>query len=89
MSETEVERGQGGRQHTFEITVDGESVEVAEHEMTPRQIMEAAGLDPDARYLVEIRGKEQISYKDTPDSPIHIHEHQKFVTNESGPTPVS
>ena len=41
------------------------------------------------RYLKEIRGQQQISYKDTPNEPIHVHNNQRFITNSLEPTPVS
>ena len=40
-------------------------------------------------YLKEIRGQQQISYKDTPNDPIHVHNNQRFITNSMEPGPVS
>jgi len=40
-------------------------------------------------YLKEIRGQQQISYKDTPNDPIHVHNNQRFITNSMEPAPVS
>ena len=74
---------------TIHYTVDGEPQETTERTLTPRQIIIAAGLNPSERYLVEIKGKHQVSYKDAMDTPIHMHENQKFVTVFTGPTPVA
>jgi hypothetical protein len=70
-------------------TVDGEPQKTTERTLTPRQIIIAAGLNPTERYLVEIKGKHQESYKDAMDAPIHMHEGQKFVTVFTGPTQVA
>lgn len=75
--------------HEIEFTVDGETVTTTEHELTPVQIMQLAGVDPGSHYLKEIRGQQQISYKDTPNEPIHVHNNQRFITNSLEPTPVS
>jgi hypothetical protein len=73
----------------IEFTVDGETVTTTEHELTPVQIMELAGVDSATHYLKEIRGQQQISFKDTPNEPIHVHNNQRFITNSLEPTPVS
>ena len=70
-------------------TVDGEAQESAERMLTPAQIITNAGLDPGERYLVEIRGHQQVSFKDKMDEPIKLHENQKFVTVFTGPVPVA
>lgn len=75
--------------HLIHYTVDGEPQETTSHELTPRQIIKNAGLNPDERYLVEVKGHHQESLKDKMDVPIHMHEHQKFVTVFTGPVPVS
>lgn len=75
--------------NTFEYTVDGEPQSTSAHELTPTQIITNAGLDPSQRYLVELRGSQQISYKDKPHELIHMHERQRFVTAFSGPVSVS
>jgi pyruvate/2-oxoglutarate dehydrogenase complex dihydrolipoamide dehydrogenase (E3) component len=79
----------GALPRTIHYTVDGESQETTERTLTPRQIIIAAGLNPAERYLVEIKGKHQESYKDAMDTPIHMHEGQKFVTVFTGPTQVA
>jgi hypothetical protein len=75
--------------HTIHFEVDGEPVETNEHELTPVQIMQLAAVDPSTHYLKEIRGQQQISYKDTPNDPIHVHNNQRFITNSMEPAPVS
>lgn len=73
----------------FEISVDGETLTTSEHRLTANQILALAGIDSATHYLVEIRGDEQISYKDRGESEIAIHEHARFISNSSGPTPLS
>jgi hypothetical protein len=73
----------------FQFTVDGESFSTSEHTLTPRQILQIAGLDPNNYYLIEIHGNHQDPYKDKPDQTIHMNQHDKFVTVFMGQTPVS
>lgn len=75
--------------HEIHFEVDGEPIETTEHELTPVQIMQLAQVDPSTHYLKEIRGDQQISYKDTPNDPIHVHNNQRFITNSMEPGPVS
>jgi hypothetical protein len=79
----------GAHPHTIHFEVDGETVETTAHELTPVQIMQLAGIDPSTHYLKEIRGQQQISFKDAPNDPIHVHNNQRFITNSMEPTPVS
>ncbi|MBZ0317913.1 MAG: hypothetical protein K8L91_15940 [Anaerolineae bacterium] len=74
---------------TFHFTVDDEPFSTNEHTLTPTQILQIAGIDPTVHYLVEIHGHNQESYKDKPNEPIHMHQHAKFVSVFTGPTPVS
>ena len=74
---------------TFTYTVDGDPRTTTEHQLTPRQILTEAGLDPSERFLIEVKGKEQESFSDRMDTPIHIHQHQKFITAFIGVVPVS
>ncbi len=71
------------------FTVDGESVMTQEQKLTPVQIMELADVDPATNYPVRVEGRHQVSYKDTPDEKIEVHEGEVFVTVPTGPTPVS
>lgn len=74
---------------TFQFTVDDEPFSTHEHTLTPIQILEIAGLDPATHYLVQIQGNHQVSYKDKPNEPIHMHQHAKFVSVFTGDTTVS
>ncbi len=74
---------------TITYTVDGETQTTTEHELTPVQILQNAGIDPATHYLVQIEGQHKISYKDEPNKKIHMHEHMKFISVSTGPTPVS
>jgi len=73
---------------TFDYSVDGEAQTTTEHELTAGQILKNAGLDPAQRYLIELVGAEQKKYTD-PNTVVHMHEHQKFVSAFIGPVPVS
>lgn len=75
--------------HIIHYTVNEEEESTTEKELTPVQIIINAGIDPETNYLIEIQGHHQISYKDTPNDPIKMHERMKFITNFIGPTPVS
>lgn len=74
---------------TFEFTVDDERFVTHEHTLTATQILQIASIDSKTHYLVQIEGQHQVSYKDKPDEPIHMHEHAKFVSVFTGDTPVS
>jgi len=73
----------------FDYTVDGENQSTSQHILTPIQILKDANIDPATHYLVEIEGKNQISFKDNPNAEIHMHEHMRFISVSLGPTPVS
>lgn len=75
-------------EHAFHFTVDGEELTTAEHTLTVRQILQLANLDPDTHYLIELKGEHQDPLKDL-DQPVHMHEHQKFISVFTGETPVS
>jgi hypothetical protein len=74
---------------TFNYTVDDEPQETSAHVLTPVQIMEAAQVDPLSHYLVQLEGQHQVSYQDKPNDEIHMHNHLKFISISTGPTPVS
>src|SRR5262245_45980773 len=59
--------------HVVHYTVDGEPQETTEHMLTPVQIMQKAGIDPNTHYLVELVGNHRKSYQDAPNEPINIH----------------
>ena len=80
----------GHEKHVIEYTVDDEHQSTAKHILTPKEILEHAGIDPSTHYLVQIKERhEQKSYKDHPDEPIHMHEHMRFISVCTGSTPVS
>ena len=74
---------------TFDYTVDDEPLTTAAHDLTPTQILQAAGLDPATHYLIEVTGQAQHSYENQPSADVHMHQHAKFISVFSGPTPVS
>jgi hypothetical protein len=73
----------------FEISIDGETYEAPEKTMTANEILLLAGLPTDKHYLVEIKGKHQISYQGQGDKEIHLHEKSKFISVFTGATPVA
>lgn len=75
--------------HVIHYTVNDEPQQTQEQSLTPKEIMTLAGINPDENYLVGIEGRHRESYQDKPDKPIHMHEHQKFVTVFTGSVPVS
>jgi hypothetical protein len=75
--------------HEIDYTVDDEPESTTSKVLTPSQILTNAGIDPASHYLVQLQGQHQISYKDTPDVEIKMHEHMKFISISTGPTPVS
>lgn len=77
------------QEKTFNVTVDGEPVEIPRKDVTPRVILKEAKLDPAKRYLIEIKGSKRESYKNQLDEEIKVHEKQKFVTGKLGEVPVS
>lgn len=75
--------------HVIHYKVDDEDQETTEVQLTPNQIMSKAGVNPSDHYLVEIKGRQRVSYQDSPGTPIHMHENQKFSTVFVGVVPVS
>jgi hypothetical protein len=74
---------------TFDYTVDDEPQSTTSHTLTATQILVNAAIDPAVHYLVQIEGNKRISYQTDPAQEIHMHEHMKFVSVSTGPTPVS
>jgi hypothetical protein len=72
-----------------EYFLDDEPYTTTEKQLTSRQILIKANLNPDVYYIKEIIGDEQISYKDKLDLPIDICPGLKFVSVNIGPMPVS
>jgi hypothetical protein len=77
------------RSHVIDFEVDGDRLDTTERQLTPRQILKLAKIDPATHYLVQIQGRHQIPYKDKPDEPIQMHDGLKFISVSTGPTPVS
>jgi len=75
--------------HELTITIDRRPHVVDYKGATAVDLLRLAGKDPANHYLVQIIGKRRISYKDTPDEPIELHEDSKFVTIYDGGTHVS
>lgn len=75
------------RRITF--TVDREPVTTTEEHLTANQILALAGVDPATNYLVQVRGREQVSYQGRGDAEIRVHEDEVFVSVSTGPTPTS
>jgi hypothetical protein len=70
--------------------VDGEPFTTEAKELTPNDIIkDFAGKDPNAHYLVQIRGHEKTSYEGLGNIPIEMHQGMKFQVISTGPTPVS
>ncbi|MGD0713953.1 MAG: multiubiquitin domain-containing protein [Gaiellaceae bacterium] len=74
----------------IQFKVDDEDVETTERELTPREILGLAGLDPDQHYLVLVKGgKPDKSFEQTPNEKIHLHPGIEFASVFTGPTHVS
>jgi len=73
---------------TIRYTVDGKPQTTTKDELTPDQILTDAGIDPKTNYLVEIKGREKISFQGKTE-PIKLHDGMKFISVSINPTPVS
>lgn len=74
----------------IDYTVDDEPQVSSRRHQTPREILTHAGFDAAQYYLKQIKiGQQGDSYKDRPDIPIRLHEHEKFSAIYTGGTPVS
>ena len=61
-------------------TVDGEPQSTTDEEMTPRDIMGDAGVDPQTHFLTEIDGGIRRPHRDDLDRPLRMREQMQFVT---------
>ncbi|MBI1917548.1 MAG: hypothetical protein HYS12_22855 [Planctomycetes bacterium] len=61
-------------------TVDGEIQSTTDETLTPREILEDAGLDPATHYLARVANGRWQSFKDAPDTPIVMDEDRQFVS---------
>lgn len=75
------------RHHDVIVLVDRQRVESPEH-TTVGALLQAAGLDPAQRELVQVHGRHQTPYPD-PSTALDLHEGEQFITVSVGPTPVS
>lgn len=73
----------------LEYSVDDEPQTTEEHVLTPNQILSRAGLEPSLNYLVELRGATRESYEGRGDEELRMHQHMRFISVKTGPTPVS
>jgi hypothetical protein len=79
-----------GHGHEIKFTVDGESCETRERELTPNEIIrQFAEKDPATHYLVQIEGHRRESFEGKGDEPVKMHNGMKFQVISKGPTPVS
>lgn len=74
--------------HVITYFVDNEPQKTTDPSLTVGQILKNAGLDPSSHYLIELRGNQQIEYKDI-NQTIRVHENEKFISIFHGPTPLS
>jgi hypothetical protein len=74
---------------TVTITIDGEEFEVEGREHTARELLQLADIDPATTYLIELRGNQQIPYRDKPDEAIRLHNKMRFVSADIGSAPVA
>lgn len=70
--------------HLIHYTVDNEPQTTSERELTVRQILVNASEDPTKVYLIEVKGKEKISFEGRLDERIHMHDGMVFVTAAIG-----
>ena len=87
MSPTEMQKSE----HAVRLItyfLDNERQETTEATLTVGQILKDGGLDPQTHYLIELRGDQQIAYRDLNES-IRVHENEKFISVFHGPTPLS
>lgn len=71
------------------FTVNGRPIQTVYHELTVRQILELAGLDPETHYLVEKAATDHEVEHRQLDEVIKLHQKQEFLAFFTGPTPVS
>ena len=74
---------------TIDISIDGETYAAPAKEMTADDILRLAGIDPSENYLVEKRGREQVSYQGKGSELIKLHERQTFISVPTGDATVS
>lgn len=66
-------------------TVDGEEEATTQELMTPRDILESAGVNPDTHDLVSVVGGQRHEFRGRLDEPISLHEHSTFTSEKAAP----
>lgn len=70
-------------------SVDDEGQTTTEDHLSANQILTNAGIDPTKHYLVQLVGRNQVSYQGKGEELIHMHPNLKFISVFIGDTPVS
>lgn len=86
---TEKPEPRANKPHPVEIVFDDETLTVPDKDTTPNALLELAGLDPAQHYVVELQGRNRISFKDRGTEPIKVHDGQQLVSVSTQPTPTS
>ena len=93
MSEKPVEQpNDTTHRHVIHYILDDERQHTRHEVLTPTEILQDAKphpIDPATHYLIQLAGGEQISYLDKPHERIRMHEGMRFISEPTGPTPVS
>jgi hypothetical protein len=63
-------------------TVDGEEEATTQEALTPRDILESAGLNPETHVLVAVTDGRRHEFRGRLDEPISLHEHSKFLSEK-------
>ena len=69
--------------------LDDEKYEVVEKVLTPNQILDKAGLDPEKYYLMAIENGDQHSYENCPNEEINLCRLSQFISIFKGSTQVA
>lgn len=77
------------RRHGTTYELDDETYTTYECLVTPAQILQENGLDPDKFYLKEIDGAQENNYKNDPDHLISLRPGMKFISCKKGQTVVA
>lgn len=76
-------------QNLIHYKVNDEEQTTLEKELTPIQIMQSAGIDPQTSFLEQIIGHTKKSYKENPTEILEMKNGMRFITIFIGPMPVS
>ena len=86
---TETADSSATKEHTVDISVDGETYTAPAKEMTADDILRLAGIEPSENYLVEKHGREQVSYQGKGSELVKLHERETFISVPTGDVTVS